>query len=62
MTGGQRITGLPIAWFRIFLEVIVISIGFALGGTIGISTVIFAFGVGPSVSLGLYSISAIAKR
>ena len=62
MTGIQSMTGLPIAWVRIFLEVSVISMGFALGGTIGIATVIFAFGVGPSVSLGLYSISAIAKR
>ena len=62
MTGIQRMTGLPIAWVRIFLEVSVISMGFALGGTIGIATVIFAFGVGPAVSLGLYSISAIAKR
>jgi uncharacterized protein len=61
MTGSQRLTGLPIAWIRIFLELTVISIGWALGGTIGIATVIFAFGVGPAVSLGLYSISAISK-
>ena len=62
MTGIQSMTGLPIAWVRIFLEISVISMGFSLGGTIGIATVIFAFGVGPAVSLGLYSISAIAKR
>ena len=62
MTGSQRLTGLPIAWVRIFLEVIVISIGCSLGGTIGIATVIFAFGVGPAVSLGLYFISKLSKR
>jgi len=62
MTGSQRLTGLPIAWVRIFLEVIVISIGCYLGGTIGIATVIFAFGVGPAVSLGLYFISKLSKR
>jgi hypothetical protein len=62
MTGCQRVTGLPIAWVRVLLEVTVISIGWTLGGTIGIGTVIFAFGIGPAVSSGLYSISAISKR
>jgi len=62
MTGCQRVTGLPIAWVRVLLEVTVISIGWTLGGSIGIGTVIFAFGIGPAVSLGLYSISIISKR
>ena len=62
MTGCQKVTGLPIAWVRILLEITVISIGWTLGGSIGIGTVIFAFGIGPAVSLGLYSISIISKR
>ena len=62
MTGCQRITKLPIAWVRIFLEITVISIGWSLGGTIGIGTIIFAFGIGPAVSVGLYSISSISKK
>ena len=62
MTGCQRVTGLPIAWVRVLLEVTVISIGWSLGGSIGIGTIIFAFGIGPAVSLGLYSISEISKR
>ena len=62
MTGCQRVTGMPIAWVRVCLEVIVISIGWSLGGTIGMATIIFAFGVGPSVSLGLYSISFYSKK
>ena len=62
MTGCQRVTGLPIAWVRVLLEVTVISIGWSLGGSIGIGTVIFAFGIGPAVSLGLYSILEISKR
>ena len=61
MTGCQRVTGLPIAWVRIFLELTVISIGWSLGGTIGIGTVIFAFGIGPAVSTGLYFIAKISK-
>lgn len=62
MTGCQRVTNLPIAWVRVFLEITVISIGWLLGGTIGVATVIFAFGIGPAVSLGLYFISSISNK
>jgi len=62
MTGFQRVTGLPIAWVRIFLELTVITVGWTLGGTIGIATIIFAFGVGPAVSLGLYSIAEVSNK
>ena len=62
MTGFQRVTGLPIAWVRIFLELTVITAGWTLGGTIGIATIIFAFGVGPAVSLGLYSIARESNK
>ena len=62
MTGFQRVTSLPIAWVRIFLELTVITVGWTLGGTIGIATIIFAFGVGPAVSLGLYSIAAVSNK
>ena len=62
MTGCQRVTNLPIAWVRVFLEITVISIGWVLGGTIGVATVIFAFGVGPAVSLGLYFIASISNK
>lgn len=62
MTGCQKATNLPIAWVRVFLEITVISIGWMLGGTIGIATVIFAFGIGPAVSFGLYLIASISKN
>ena len=62
MTGIQIATGQPIALIRVLLEVTVISVGWFIGGTIGIGTVIFAFGVGPSLSLGLYYVSSISKR
>ena len=61
MTGCQRATNLPIAWVRVFLEITVISVGWMLGGTIGLATVIFAFGVGPAVSIGLYCITSISR-
>ena len=62
MTGCQRVTNLPIAWVRVFLEITVISIGWTLGGTIGLATLIFAFGVGPAVSTGLFLIASISKK
>ena len=54
MTGLQRKTNFPIASVRAFLEISVVSIGWYLGGTVGIGTLLFAFGIGPAVALGLY--------
>jgi len=62
MTGFQRVSGLPIAWVRAFIELTIISVGWILGGTIGLATLIFAFGIGPAVSAGLYTVSAISKK
>jgi len=59
MTGLQRKTNLPIALVRALLEISVVSIGWYLGGTVGIGTLLFAFGVGPSVALGLYIVGKI---
>ncbi len=57
MTGLQTKTKLPIALVRALLEITVVSIGWYLGGTVGFGTIIFAFGVGPAVALGLYIVS-----
>ena len=54
MVGLQKKTNLPIAIVRAFLEITVMSIGWYLGGTVGVGTLLFAFGIGPSVALGLY--------
>jgi len=59
MTGIQRKTNFPIAAVRVFLEITVVSIGWYLGGTIGIGTLLFAFGVGPAVALGLFFVGKI---
>ena len=57
MVGLQKKTNLPIATVRGFLEVSVVSFGWYLGGTVGVGTIIFAFGIGPSVALGLYLVN-----
>ena len=54
MVGLQQKTSLPIAAVRVFLEITVMSIGWYLGGTVGIGTLLFAFGIGPAVALGLF--------
>ena len=59
MTGIQIKTNLPIAAVRAFLEITVVSIGWYLGGTVGAGTLLFAFGIGPCVALGLYLVDKI---
>ena len=54
MIGLQKKTNLPIAVVRASLEITVMSIGWYLGGTVGMGTLLFAFGIGPAVALGLF--------
>ena len=61
MTGLQKKTKLPIALVRGFLEISVVITGWYLGGTVGIGTLLFAFGVGPAVALGLYIVDKFFK-
>ena len=59
MVGLQKKTNLPIALVRATIEITVVSIGWYLGGTVGIGTLLFAFGIGPCVALGLYIVDKI---
>ncbi len=59
MIGLQKVTNFPIAAVRAFLEISVVSVGWYLGGTVGIGTLLFAFGIGPCVALGLYLVEKI---
>ena len=59
MVGLQKKTNLPIALVRAVIEITVVSIGWYLGGTVGIGTILFAFGIGPCVALGLYLVDKI---
>ena len=54
MVGLQQKTNLPIAVVRVIIEITVVSIGWYLGGVVGIGTLLFAFGIGPTVALGLF--------
>ena len=59
MIGLQEKTNFPIAAVRAFLEITVVSIGWYLGGTVGIGTLLFAFGIGPAVALGLFLVDKL---
>ena len=59
MTGLTKITNLPIALVRACLEISVVIVGWYLGGTVGVGTLIFAFGIGPCVAFGLFVVNKI---
>ena len=59
----SRRSGVRIGVTRATIEVIVTAAGFALGGTVGVGTIAFAFGIGPAVELSFWLLgrSPIAK-
>jgi uncharacterized membrane protein YczE len=59
MTGLTKISGYPISLVRASLEITVVMVGWYFGGTVGLGTLIFAFGIGPALSLSLYIINKI---
>ena len=59
MVGLQIKTNLPIAAVRAALEITVVCVGWYLGGTVGIGTLLFAFGIGPCVALGLFLVNRL---
>ena len=59
MTGLTKVTNLPIALVRGCLEILVVIVGWYLGGTVGVGTLIFAFGIGPCVAFGLFIVNKL---
>jgi hypothetical protein len=53
MTSLHRVLDQPVARVRLAIEVTVSAVGWALGGTVGLGTVLFALLIGHAVSLGL---------
>ena len=62
MTGLQTLTNLPIAWVRSGLELSVVVVGWALGGSVGIGTVLFALGIGPAIAASMYGLESVFSR
>ena len=57
MTGLQKYSNLPLAAVRTAIEVFVVTLGWVLGGVAGVGTLLFAFGIGPSISMSMYVFS-----
>lgn len=53
MTGLVQRTGRSVRLVRSTIEICVLAVGWLLGGTVGVGTVVYAFGIGPSVQLVL---------
>jgi uncharacterized membrane protein YczE len=53
MTGLVRRTGRSVRLVRTVIEVTVLAIGWLLGGTVGVGTVLYALGIGPLVHIFL---------
>jgi hypothetical protein len=53
MTGIQRVSGVPIGRVRISLEIGVLILGWYLGGTFWVGTILFAITIGPVVAICL---------
>jgi len=53
MTGLVARTGLSVRLIRTAIEATVLTAGWLLGGSVGVGTVIYAFGIGPMVQLVL---------
>ncbi|ORB32435.1 hypothetical protein BST38_01740 [Mycolicibacterium parafortuitum] len=51
MTGLVVRTGRSVRLVRTTIEVAVLTVGWLLGGTVGVGTVVYAFGIGPLVQL-----------
>lgn len=50
----SRRGGMRIATARVILELLALAVGFALGGTVGLGTLVFALGIGPTVELSFW--------
>ncbi len=61
MTGVHQRTGWPVSRVRLGIEATVLTIGWLLGGTVGIGTVLFALLVGPAVGYGLRVVKSVDR-
>ena len=62
MIGLQKQTSTSIPLIRTILELSAVISGWLLGGVVGIGTVLFVFGIGPCVGIGLTLVEKISKK
>ena len=62
MTALHYRTGLPVGRVRLFIELVVLTLGWSLGGRVGIGTVLFALFIGFSVAFWLGIVGRLTAR
>ena len=60
MTGFVAKTGASVGKVRTTLELSIMAIGFALGGTVGLGTIVYALSIGPLLQLMIPTFKAPA--
>ena len=59
MTGVARVSGWPLGAARSLIEILVLSVGWLLGGVAGIGTLLFAVLIGPCVHTAVRLLSSV---
>ena len=62
MTAIHKRTGIPVGRVRLGIELCVLAIGFALGGTLGLGTALFALLIGYSVALSFSVVNRLTAQ
>ncbi|MGI9196083.1 MAG: YczE/YyaS/YitT family protein, partial [Candidatus Nanopelagicales bacterium] len=60
MTAVHERTGIAVTPIRLSIEIVVLAIGWLLGGTVGLGTLAFAVFIGPAVGYGLRFVGWVA--
>ena len=62
MVGLQQITNKSIPTIRTFIELSAVISGWFLGGIVGMGTILFVFGIGPCVGMGLTLVEKLSRE
>jgi uncharacterized protein len=62
MTSLHRRLGVSVVYVRLAIEITVLTVGWFLGGTVGLGTVVFAGAIGFALGLNLALVGAVASR
>ena len=62
MIGLQQKTNTSIPLIRTIIEITAVTLGWFLGGIVGIGTILFVFGIGPCVGVGLTLVEKVSKK
>jgi uncharacterized membrane protein YczE len=62
MTGIHKATGIRVGRVRLGIELTVLAIGWLMGGTVGIGTLLFALLIGESIAISLGVVARLTSR